>query len=267
MSISMKSNEPVHIQVNANDMTICGISDAGRLRSENQDAIFLDEDGNFMLLADGMGGHERGAEASETALGIIQRYLTPEAITAEIVNIDNGNGIPVEISSLLSLVDTAVKEANSTLYRRNQSQGVKRYMGTTVVGLVMVDGCYVLWFHVGDSRLYRWRNSNLESLTVDHSAYEQWLRNGRLGLKPGRNVITKAIGPTVATSADIMWDKCERDDTYILCCDGLTDMISEREIARILTAEKNVTAVADRLVSAANDAGGKDNISVVVCRV
>jgi len=263
----MRSNEPIHVEVKTSGIAACGISDTGRARSENQDAILLDKEGNFMLLADGMGGHERGAEASETALKIIQEYLTPEVILAEVQNITDGSGIPVEIACLLSLVDTAVNKANSVLYGRNKSEDVKRFMGTTVVGLVLVEGGYVLWFHIGDSRLYRWRRSNLECLTTDHSAYAEWIRNGRPGIKPGKNVITKAIGPTPATNADVNWEKWEPDDTYLLCCDGLTDIVPDEQIAQILAAEENMDVIANRLVAAANDAGGKDNISVVVCKV
>ena len=102
---------------------------------------------------------------------------------------------------------------------------------------------------------------------MDHSAYEEWVRKGRPGVKPGKNVITKAVGPTPATNPDVNWEKWEKNDTYILCCDGLTDLVADHEISHILTAGGEVDDIANRLVSAANDAGGKDNISVVVCRI
>ena len=263
----MELNDPIRIQVKTPRVVACGISDPGRLRTENQDSIFLDEKGNFMLLADGMGGHERGSEASESAIKIIKQYLTPEIILAELQDITDGSSVPTEISCLLSLVDTAVNEANTELYNRNKREGLKRYMGTTVVGLVIIEDGYVLWFHIGDSRLYRWRDSNLDRLTVDHSAYEEWVRRGRSGVKPGKNVITKAIGPKSATNPDVKWEAWDENDTYILCCDGLTDMVPDHEIAQILAAEGDVGEIANRLISAASDAGGKDNISVVVCKI
>ena len=263
----MPLKEPIRIQIEASRVVACGISDFGRLRTENQDSIFLDEEGKFMLLADGMGGHECGSEASESAIRMIRQYLSPEVMLAELQHTTAEVGLPTEISCLLSLMNKAVTSANTELYVRNKREGLKRYMGTTVVGLVIVQSGYVFWFHVGDSRLYRWRDFNLERLTVDHSAYEEWIRRGRHGVRPGKNVITKAIGPTPVAHADVNWEKWEKDDTYLLCCDGLTDMVSDHEIATILAVEGSVEGIAGRLVSAANDAGGKDNVSVVVCRL
>jgi PPM family protein phosphatase len=244
-----------------------GISDPGKVRTENQDAIFLDESGTFMLLADGMGGHERGGEASTTALTIIRKYLTPEAIRNELCDITEGSGVPGEIVCIQSLVDEAIREANSTLYERNQKERLQRFMGTTVVGLVFLESDYVVWFHVGDSRIYRWRDSALSMLTTDHSARNEWKRQGRQGAEPGKNVITRAIGPTVAVSADTLWDKPENGDIYLLCSDGLTDMITEQDIVEVIKKERRAEEIAARLVDAANAAGGKDNVSVVVCCV
>ncbi len=262
----MKSDERIHIKVESSNVVGSGISDPGLERDGNEDSISLDESGVYVLLADGMGGHERGAEASKTALDVIQEFFKPEVILSELPDITSGGGIPSEIACLLSLVDQAVNKANSELYRRNVEAKLHKYMGTTVVGLVMLKD-YVLWFHVGDSRLYRWRNSILERLTTDHSAYFEWIRKGKSGVEPAKNIITRAVGPNAAVSANCDWDNRQKNDIYILCSDGLTDMISEGQIVDILTLEKNVDAVSIRLIDTANDAGGKDNVSVIVCRV
>ena len=140
-------------------------------------------------------------------------------------------------------------------------------MGTTLAGLMPIGGAYFLWFHVGDSRLYRWRDSNLTRLTVDHSAHAEWVNNGRLGKEPGKNVITRAIGPNASVVADIEWDEWRSNDIYLICSDGLTDMLTDNQIARILSVGKDVDDIAVNLVSAANEAGGMDNTSVVVCSV
>ena len=141
-------------------------------------------------------------------------------------------------------------------------------MGTTIVGLLPVaKGDYMVWFHVGDSRLYRWRDSKLECLTTDHSAYNAWIKKGRPGDEPSKNVITRAIGPNVASSADIGWGKWQKDDIYFMCSDGLTDMITEDQIAEILAAGNSVDDIAAQLIDKAKDAGGKDNTSVIVCQV
>jgi len=263
----MNSDGHVNIKVESSGIVASGVSDTGLVRTENEDSIWLDEAGHFLLLCDGMGGHERGAEASQTAIKVISEYLDPKLMAEELQDITGVDGVPSEIACLFSLVDEAIDNASSTLYERNQDLNLERYMGTTVVGLVLVEGEYVLWFHVGDSRLYRWRDSALKRLTVDHSAHEEWESNGKIGQEPGKNVITRAIGPNAAVVADIEWDKWRQNDIYILCSDGLTDMITDDQVAEILKGGNNPDDIAKRLVDAANDAGGKDNTSVVVCKV
>jgi len=263
----MKSELQVHLQVRTPDIVISGVSDPGRVRIENEDSIWLDSQGHFMLLADGMGGHERGAEASRTALKVIQEFLNPEQILKELLDITGGSGVPPEIVGTWSLVDKAISKAASVLYTRNQELKLERYMGTTVVGLVPVAGRYFLWFHIGDSRLYRWRDSSLKQLTVDHSAYVEWVNNGRSGKEPGKNIITRAIGPNSSVAADIEWDEWRHGDTYLICSDGLNDMLTDDKITRILSTGKDMDDTALRLVEAANDAGGLDNISAVLCGV
>ncbi len=264
----MEASGRVHFQVQSSQMAATGISDLGRMRSENEDAIWLDKEGRFVLVCDGMGGHERGAEASATTINIIKQFLDPKVLNEELQDITGVDGVPSEIACLFSLIDEAVDNAATVLYERNQELGLQRYMGTTVVGLVMVESEYVLWFHVGDSRLYLWRDSVLKRLTEDHSAYAEWVNDGKQGVEPGKNVITRAIGPTANVVADIGWDKRQKGDLFILCSDGVTDMISDSRIEEIIKAGNgDVDEIANRLIDAANDAGGKDNASVVVCRV
>ena len=261
----MNAEDQIHLQVNTSYIRGTGISDPGLLRSENEDYIHMDRSG-FMLLADGMGGHERGAEASKTAIDVIRDYLHPEAIAERRREIATEEGLPSEIADLHAQVDTAVEKANTLLYKRNQALGLERYMGTTIVGLVAVENKYVLWFHVGDSRLYLWRDSVLTCLTADHSAHAEWINRGRQGAEPGKNIITRAIGPRDVVVSDIGWDKWRKDDTFILCSDGVTDMVTDEQIKKIMKTDKKVDDIATEVVNAAIDAGGKDNASVVVCR-
>jgi protein phosphatase len=263
----MKQNGHIHLTVETPRIVISGISDPGRVRAENEDAIFIDRGGSFMLLADGMGGHERGAEASSKALEVIQEFLQPKVLFAKLQDVTMVEGVPPEVICLYALIDDAVSKANSDIFELNQKANLKRYMGTTVVGLVRVEGDFMLWFHVGDSRLYRWRDSMLKCLTLDHSAHAEWVKNGMHGPEPRKNIITRAIGPFPSTSVEIKWEKWLQGDVYILCSDGLTDMLMDEKIVQILNSEKNVDDIASRLIHAANDAGGKDNTSVVVCRV
>ena len=139
-------------------------------------------------------------------------------------------------------------------------------MGTTIVGLVLVPDDNMLWFNVGDSRIYLYRDSTLKQLSTDHSLHEEWLKAGKNGPEPGKNIITRVIGTDHFVRADIEWDKRQKNDLYILCTDGLTDMVSDQEIDAILKNEHDVDKIANNLVKAALDAGGNDNTSVIVCR-
>ncbi|MBT3312734.1 MAG: serine/threonine-protein phosphatase [Desulfobacterales bacterium] len=254
------------IKVETSSIAACGISDPGRVRSENEDSISLHEDGFCLLLADGMGGHERGSEASSTALEVISQHIQPDILSEKVMDTTQVEGIPTEINCLYSMVDDAVSKANAELQKRNKEANLERYMGTTLVGVVFV-GIYILWFHVGDSRLYRWRDSKLQRLTSDHSAFSEWEVKGKKGEKPGKNVITRAIGPSKGAVPDIAWEEYKKGDLYFMCSDGLNDMIVEDEIINIMNEETDVNNLTQKLIDAANNAGGNDNVSVVISRV
>ncbi|MFC1892163.1 PP2C family protein-serine/threonine phosphatase [Thermodesulfobacteriota bacterium] len=262
----MQTEKQIHLQINTPQIIATGISDVGSLRTENEDSIWMEDSGLVLLVADGMGGHERGAEASQKAVEVFRKRLAPDTIKHELDDITAMIEVPSEISRLFPIVNRAVDQAATTVYERNLELELERYMGTTVVGLVLVEDDYVLWFHVGDSRLYRWKNSQLEQLTTDHSAHALWEQEGQIGKEPRKNIITRAIGPNPFVQAETNWAKREKDDMFILCSDGLSDMISDEEISKILKDESDVDKTAELLVSAAIEAGGKDNISVIVCR-
>lgn len=263
----MNTSGRVHIQVKGTYFDASGISDPGRLRSENQDAIYLDKEGHFVLLADGMGGHERGGEASRAVIEVIQEYLRPELLISEMRDITKVEDVPPEILGLFSLVDKGVNRANALLYDRNRTAGLDRYMGSTLVGLVPAAGSYMMWFHVGDSRLYRCRDSILQCLTTDHSAHSEWIRKGRQGAEPAKNIVTRAIGPKEGVVPDIEWEEYRGNDLYFLCSDGLNDMLTDEEIKEICIHYQDVDDIAEALIDAAIHAGGRDNTSVIVCRV
>lgn len=256
----------IHFNVNTPRITACGVSDVGNIRTNNEDSIYIDEGGKFLLLADGMGGHERGEEASSAAIEIIKDHLNPEKVNEELKDTTDGI-IPLEVGCIQTIIGAAIERTNSELFTRNKRDRLRRYMGTTVVGLVMVDNLYVVWFHVGDSRLYRFRDSGLKGMTEDHSAYTDWIHNGRSGAEPSKSIITKAIGPRAVVTPTVSWDKWVAGDTYILCSDGLSDMINDDKIEGILKAAGNVEKAANDLTDAAIEAGGKDNTSVLVCKI
>jgi protein phosphatase len=263
----MEPERRIQIDIATPRIVACGISDPGRIDIDNQDTIMIDAEGNFMLLADGMGGHERGAEASQTALDIIQSFLQPKLLAERLCDITEVEGVPSKIVCLYALVADAIDQANATLFERNQQANLSRYMGTTVVGLIRVNTDHMLWFHVGDSRLYRWRAPDLKCLTTDHSVFSQWMENGQQGPEPEKNIITRAIGPLTSTSSDIAYDQQKPSDVYLLCSDGLTEMLADADIIQTISKNQDVSVIADGLIRAAKAAGGKDDISVVVCKL
>lgn len=262
----MKPNGHIFQRINGERFVAAGMSDTGLIRAENQDSIYLDEAGHFLLLADGMGGHERGEIASFTLLEILSESLKPENLISEIPGITKIEGVPDKVIGFLSLVNKGINKANSVLYGLNEKEGLERYMGSTIAGLVWVEDDNIIWFHVGDSRVYRWRDTQLKCLTVDHSAFSDWVRNGRVGREPGRNIVTRAVGPREVVTPDINYGKCRKGDIYLLCSDGLNNMLTNEQIADILDSHIDVEDIVKRLIDSAINAGGIDNVSAIVSR-
>lgn len=262
----MNETDSIEFNIKNSNIIAKGISDRGCVRAENEDSIWVDESGLVLLLADGMGGHERGAEASSLAINNFRSLLTPSSIKEEMNDITAAADVPLEIASLYTIIFRAVGRTANSLYNRNMELKLSKYMGTTIVGIVLVEDKHVLWFHIGDSRLYRMRDNNLECLTTDHSAYAEWVSSGSIGTAPAKNLITRVMGINPGVEAEIEWDGRMKDDIFILCSDGLSDMITDEDIMEIINRENDVDSMADSLVSAATGAGGKDNISVIVCK-
>jgi serine/threonine protein phosphatase PrpC len=263
----MHETKRTRLQVESGLVTATGLSDIGLSRNENQDSIYLDKNGRFVLLADGMGGHERGAEASRTVVNVLQEFFQPESIERELMDITAVEGVPLEVSALFSLIDKGIRKSNSQIYEKNRTEAVEKYMGSTLVGAVFTNDLYATWFHVGDSRLYRWRDTALTQLTEDHSAYINWVNKGCKGEEPGRNLVTRAIGPRAGIIPDINWEQGREGDIYILCSDGLNDMVGEDEISHLIENSAYGNNIAVNLLNAALDAGGNDNISIIVCEL
>jgi serine/threonine protein phosphatase PrpC len=257
----------IQIEVESEHLTATGVSDIGLFRSENQDTIYLDKRGSFVLLADGMGGHEKGAEASQTIIDILQDFFQPETVASELKEVTAAEGIPVEVNGLFTLIDKGIRRSNKLVFEKNRNDGIERYMGSTLVGLMMADDLYVTWFNVGDSRLYRFRDAALSLLTEDHSAYAEWLNQDRIGIEPAKNIVTRAIGTKEDVIPDIGWEKGKKEDIYILCSDGLSDMVDDNVISNIIGGTDSVDRIAVNLLNAALDAGGPDNISIIVCKL
>lgn len=225
-------------------------SDTGLVRPANEDS-FLARPPVFVV-ADGMGGASAGEVASRLAVETFAAGLPP-------------GGDPVERLS------AAVSKANAAINAQAGDDPARQGMGTTVTA-VMVDGGQLSVAHVGDSRAYSFRAGSLERLTRDHTLVDELVQQGRLtpeeaAVHPQRSIITRALGPEREVEVDSSVHALEAGDVILLCSDGLTGMIDEERIASILSQSRSLAAASRALVKAANDAGGRDNITVVLFRV
>jgi PPM family protein phosphatase len=225
-------------------------TDVGRVREGNEDA-FLAEDPLFAV-ADGMGGHQGGEVASQLALetlGRISGQPTPD-----------GDAAP-------QLAET-VREANQAVLDKASSDPGLAGMGTTLTA-VLAARDRIFLAHAGDSRAYLLRDGELSRLTKDHTVVERLVDQGRLtseeaAIHPQRSIVTNALGVDRDIQVDEAAHEVQAGDRLLLCSDGLTGMVSEDDILRVLTDERDPQAAADALVAAANEAGGQDNITAVV---
>ena len=226
-------------------------TDVGRVRQGNEDSYLLEAP--IYAVADGMGGHIAGDVASATAVSVIADGIAEET--------------PEDGSALAALVS----RANDEIWEKARSDPALRGMGTTCT-LLMIDGDVARIAHVGDSRAYLLRDGSFRQLTEDHTLVERMVREGRLSAEeaanhPQRSVITRALGVDSKVRVDVLEEQLAEGDRILITSDGLTSMVEPDAIARVLDAEPDPQAAADRLVAMANDAGGEDNVTVLVLHV
>lgn len=230
-----------------------GLTDPGLLRSVNQDNYYIDPDGRFFIVADGMGGHAGGQEASQIATKEIQSHLE-ENWESE---------VPSE-----AMLEEALHRANKGILADQAEHPERGDMGTTVV--VVVFRHEQSWYaHVGDSRLYRLRDSKLEQITEDHTWIARALKVGDLSPEqarthPWRHVLFQCLGRKDLHQMDIYPLDIEVGDRLLLCSDGLTEEVPDELINELLQSDETFEQSATELVTAAKQAGGSDNITVVV---
>ena len=242
-------------------MDIVGRSDVGRVRKANEDEIVFDSEHGIAILADGMGGLAAGEVASQTAATTVYEALRQASQTASVDE---------------AVLNSAIAQANRQVLALSKQPDATA-MGTTLVVWLDVGfgQCFVA--HVGDSRAYRLRDHHLTALTEDHSLVQQLINDGVMSksearLSSQRNIITRAVGLEPIVQVDLRSWVRGRGDVFLLCSDGLTDMLSESEVHQLLTTRLesdgsgDLDALADALVAAANEAGGSDNISVLLIR-
>lgn len=237
-------------------MRYYALTDTGVARKENQDYVYASGDTvgilpNIFIVADGMGGHNAGDYASRRAVSIA------------LDEIENSSE-----SKPVAILDKAIKKANAVLYREAASDSAKQGMGTTFVAATISDKkLYVA--NVGDSRLYIADNSTICQITRDHSLVQEMMRSGRMGTfdprrHPKRNAITRAIGVEPDVNIDFFEVSNNNFEQFVLCSDGLTNMVDDNELFAQLVGNDEAKTKANVLVSMANRKGGLDNISVIV---
>lgn len=244
------------------------ITDTGRVREHNEDAIGSVPEIGLMVLADGMGGYNAGEVASGIAVQIVTELATVGANREERDGIDPHSGM---MRQSIVLRD-AVYRANKIIYQTAQSQTHCEGMGTTIVACMFYDD-RVSIAHVGDSRAYRMRDGSLEQITLDHSLLQELVDRGfyseeEAQRSTNRNYVTRALGVEPIVEVEVHEHDVLPDDVYVLCSDGLSDMVEDDDIhLTISTFNASLEVVGQQLVDLANDHGGRDNISVMLAQI
>ncbi len=243
-------------------------TDAGKVRSHNEDFVLHDHDTGVVLLADGMGGYNAGEVASGMAARIIVEGLshTWRGLMANKRAVANSRAV------VSGAIQEQVERANWAIYEKAQGDPQCAGMGTTLLVGLLYDNQITVG-HIGDSRLYRLRGKSLEQVTKDHSLLQEQVDSGVISKEDARksrnkNLLTRALGIDPKVDADVHSYATEPGDVYLLCSDGLNDMVDDEEIRlTLITLQSNLALAAEQLVLSANDNGGRDNVSVVLVKV
>lgn len=255
-----------------------GATHVGLRRSHNEDAFLIDPAIGLIALADGIGGQEAGEVASSEAIKALQDYLNTSPAKQLPQIYDSGPdlfqpGTEREVNLTSWIFDqtmAAVMHANDEIFSLNQKIGlpVEKSMGTTVLGLVNLpdDKLSIVAFYVGDSRLYRMREGNLEQLTRDDTLHQDWLDEGSVGIEPPKNILSQCVGSQSFVKPTIFVPSFRRGDLLLLCSDGLSDLVDEAELRDRIseTNRERLDITCNELITAANNHGGKDNITAIL---
>jgi len=244
-----------------------GLSDVGRVRTNNEDSFRIVEALNLFILSDGMGGEAHGEVASAMAVDVINKVCESEKEDSGATVLDEAQA---NISSQTRRLKGAVAQANFQIFQAAQKNPEQRGMGATITALWLKDTLLSI-AHVGDSRAYLLRSGNLQQLTNDHSLVAEQVRRGLITPQQAeesemQSVLLRALGAHPEVEIDTDEVEIIPRDVLLLCSDGLTRMVTEPEIAGALQAETVPSAAAERLIALANENGGIDNVTVIVVR-
>jgi len=231
----------------------------GRVRTNNEDSVVFDETTHIALLADGMGGYNAGEIASGMATAFIRSELSRWLVEAGSIAMANEVRLAMEICT---------NNANRAIFRSAQTNASYAGMGTTLVmGLFRPDTAMI--GHIGDSRCYRMREGVLEQITKDHSLLQEQIDSGLVSPQdahhsPIRNLVNRAMGVEDAVLLEVHEHSVQKGDIFLMCSDGLSDMVEDTSIARIISHASDLEQMAQGLINEANEHGGRDNITVLL---
>lgn len=237
------------------------LTDSGLVRGNNEDALAFDADLGVAVLADGMGGYNAGEVASSMAVLFVK---------SELVRWLSANGAHLSTKQVARVIEMCFDEANLSILNASISNPNYAGMGTTLVAGVF-HGAKLVLGHVGDSRCYRLREGVLMQITKDHSMLQEQVDAGLLtpeqaACAPGKNLLTRALGVEEVVRTDVREHHVQDGDLYLMCSDGLTDMMSDKAILQVLSSDAQLALKATELVARANINGGRDNISVLLAQ-
>lgn len=243
---------------------IAGFTDVGLRRNHNEDHIGFNQQLGIAVLADGMGGHQAGEVAAHMAVDTVLENLQNLC--------ERKSSVPITSSQLLEYVSNTISHSNSMIYQAAESIDEHNGMGTTLVAAVIKDS-RIYAGHVGDSRLYLFRNRALSRITRDHSLVQDLIDKGFYTEEEARtasvgHIVTRALGTKSEVEVDTIEHDLEANDVLLLCSDGLSDMVADWQIEEILAESKlDLSETAKKLIEYANRNGGKDNISVILMQI
>jgi len=238
----------------------CARSDVGRVRQRNEDTLELRPQQGWAVLADGMGGYRGGDVASRIAVAAVLRRLERAV----------GPEADAQVEAACAMLADAAREANADILRAARATPELSSMGSTLLTAVFLSR-HVVSAHLGDSRLYRLQRGVLAQLTRDHTMLQEQIDGGIMTVEAAarsrfKGMLTRGLGVSEKVNPEVGVHDAQAGDVFLMCSDGLTDMLSDREIAAVLGAGGPIEAAAERLVELANLNGGRDNISVIVAR-
>lgn len=245
-----------------------GLTDVGRVREHNEDTIGVDADIGLLVLADGMGGYNAGEVASGIAVKTIMSLVKEAYEHQDLSSPDSETGL----SRPSIVLRDAIMRANKIIHQTAKTQPQCEGMGTTVVACLFRDN-RVSVAHVGDSRLYRLRGNRYEQITLDHSLLQELVDRGfysqaEAQRATNKNYVTRALGVEPTVDVEIHEYPVMKGDYYLLCSDGLSDMVEDDDIhLTITTFGANLETIAKQLIQLSNDNGGRDNISIVLAHI